>query len=104
MLGAFFSNDVQEQLEFVMTIRTPLIFRSMTLAGVMSAALAFLPTVAVAQAPRPDFPGAKQGDTQQSDSTTAPRPDFPGPKQGEANQSSAPRADFPGPKQSDAQP
>jgi hypothetical protein len=104
MLGAFFANDVQEQLEFVMTTRTTLIFRSMALAGAMSGALALLPTVVVAQAPRPDFPGAKQGDAQQSNSTTAPRPDFPGAKQGDANQSSPPRPDFPGPKQGDAQP
>jgi hypothetical protein len=88
-----------------MTSKTTLIFRSVALAGAMSAALTLLSTVVSAQAPRPDFPGAKQGDTQQNDAAKAPRPDFPGPKQGDANQTnSAPRSDFPGPKQGDAQP
>lgn len=87
-----------------MTSRTTLIFRSVAFAGAMSAALALLPTVVMAQAPRPDFPGAKQDDTQQSDSIKAPRPDFPGPKQGETTQATSPRPDFPAPKQGDAQP
>jgi hypothetical protein len=88
-----------------MTSKTTLLFRSVVLVGAMSAALTLLPTVVTAQAPRPDFPGAKQGDTQQNDAAKAPRPDFPGQKQGDANQAnSAPRPDFPGPKQGDAQP
>jgi hypothetical protein len=88
-----------------MTSRTTLLFRSVVLAGAMSAALTLLPTVVTAQAPRPDFPGAKQGDTQQNDAAKAPRPDFPGQKQGDANEANpSPRPDFPGPKQGDAQP
>jgi hypothetical protein len=90
-------------MEVIMTSRTTLIFRSVALAGAMSAALTLLPTVVSAQAPRPDFPGAKQGDTNQAN--PAPRPDLPGAKQGDANQANpAPRPDLPGPKQGDAQP
>jgi hypothetical protein len=36
-------------------------------------------------APRPDFPGAKQGDRLEgTDPAKAPRPDFPGPRQSDA--------------------
>jgi hypothetical protein len=75
-------------------------FRSAALAGAACAALSLAPAIAWAQAPRPDFPGAKQGE--QFDAAKSPRPDFPGAKQGEADPAKSPRPDFPGPKQGDS--
>ena len=51
-----------------MSIRATTILRSAALLGVAVAALVIAPAVAMAQAPRPgsprpDFPGAKQGNT-----------------------------------------
>jgi hypothetical protein len=74
-------------------------FRSAALAGAAVAALSLAPAIAWAQAPRPDFPGAKQGDF---DAAQSPRPDFPGAKQGEVDPAQSPRPDFPGPKQGDS--
>jgi hypothetical protein len=85
-----------------MTDKTKLL-RSAALAGMAFAALALVPAIASAQAPRPDFPGAKQGEPQ-SDAAKSPRPDFPGAKQGESEPAKSPRPDFPGPKQDDSQP
>jgi hypothetical protein len=83
-----------------MSIKLNSIVRSAALVGAMSAAL--VATGAVAQAPRPDFPGAKQGETSQPDIAKSPRPDFPGAKQGDnPDTARSPRPDFPGPKQSD---
>jgi hypothetical protein len=81
-------------------------FRSVTLVGGTLAALTVLSaTTVLAQAPRPDFPGAKQGDVSQPDVAASPRPDFPGAKQRDPSQpgtAASPRPDFPGPKQSDS--
>jgi hypothetical protein len=77
--------------------------RSAALAGAVITALALVPAIALAQAPRPDFPGAKQGD-QQFDATKSPRPDFPGAKQGDGDVAKSPRPDIPGPKQAEPQP
>jgi len=87
-----------------MSIKLDSIVRSAALLGAMSVAL--VATGAMAQAPRPDFPGAKQGETlQQPDIAKSPRPDFPGAKQGDnPDAAKSPRPDFPGPKQSDGSP
>jgi hypothetical protein len=79
-------------------------FRSVTLVGGTLAALTVLSaTTVLAQAPRPDFPGAKQGDVTQPDVAASPRPDFPGAKQGDSTDvAKNPRPDFPGAKQSDS--
>jgi hypothetical protein len=90
--------------ETIMTNTTTLTVRSAALAGATFVALTLLPTIVTAQAPRPDFPGAKQGDSQQPNAEQTPRPDFPGAKQGEVDAGKSPRPDFPGPKQSDSQP
>ena len=84
-----------------MSIKLDSIVRSAALVGAMSVAL--VATGALAQAPRPDFPGAKQGERmQQPDIANSPRPDFPGAKQGDnPDVAKSPRPDFPGPKQSD---
>ena len=83
-----------------MSIKLNSIVRSAALVGAMSVAL--VATGAMAQAPRPDFPGAKQGETMQPDVAKSPRPDFPGAKQGDnPDVAKSPRPDFPGPKQSD---
>ena len=83
-----------------MSIKLNSIVRSAALLGAMSVAL--VATGAMAQAPRPDFPGAKQGETMQPDVAKSPRPDFPGAKQGDnPDVAKSPRSDFPGPKQSD---
>ena len=86
-----------------MSIKLDSIVRSAALIGAMSVAL--VATGAIAQAPRPDFPGAKQGETMQPDIAKSPRPDFPGAKQGDnPDVARSPRPDFPGPKQSDGSP
>jgi hypothetical protein len=83
-----------------MSIKLDSIVRSAALLGAMSVAL--VATGAMAQAPRPDFPGAKQGETMQPDIAKSPRPDFPGAKQSDnPDAAKSPRPDFPGPKQSD---
>jgi hypothetical protein len=83
-----------------MSLKLNSIVRSAALLGAMSVAL--VATGAMAQAPRPDFPGAKQGETMQPDVAKSPRPDFPGAKQGDnPDVAKSPRPDFPGPKQSD---
>ena len=87
-----------------MTSKPALMFRSALLTGVAFVALTLVTATVMAQAPRPDFPGAKQGDTPQYDAAKAPRADFPGAKQGEVDQAKSPRPDFPGPKQSDTTP
>jgi len=84
-------------------IAPTLIVRSAALAGATFVALTLLPTIVTAQAPRPDFPGAKQGDSQQNSAAQSPRPDFPGAKQSDVDAGKTPRPDFPGPKQSDSQ-
>jgi hypothetical protein len=64
-------------------------------AALLGAAVAMsVPTAVIAQTiaprdpsqnkvlvPRPDFPGAKQQEEEQTDIVKTPRPDFPGPKQ-----------------------
>jgi hypothetical protein len=101
----WFRAVLRKNVEVIVTSKTTLIFRSAALAGAISAALMLSSAVVSAQAPRPDFPGAKQGETQENNSATAPRPDFPGAKQGDASQANpAPRPDLPGPKQGDDKP
>jgi hypothetical protein len=86
-----------------MSIKLNSSVRLAALIGAMSAAL--VATGAMAQAPRPDFPGAKQGEASQPDIAKSPRPDFPGAKQGDnPDAAKSPRPDFPGPKQSDGSP
>jgi hypothetical protein len=65
--------------------------------GATVAALALLvPAATMAQAPRPDFPGAKQQD---QDPGLSPRSDFPGPKQSDADTTKTPQSDSPGSQQ-----
>jgi hypothetical protein len=85
-----------------------LIRRSAVLLGATVAALALLaPAVTMAQAPRPDFPGAKQQDpyySQQpmSPQAISPRPDFPGAKQPDTGTAKTPQSDLPGSQQGQA--
>jgi hypothetical protein len=76
-----------------MSIKANSILRSAVLLGITFAAFAMTPTATMAQAPRPDFPGAKQQG-----------PDFPGAKQQESQPNfepaiiplgDAPQADLP---------
>jgi hypothetical protein len=78
------------------------------LLGCTVAALALLvPAAAMAQAPRPDFPGAKQQEpfySQQPvpDPGSSPRPDFPGPKQPDTGTAKMPQSDLPRSQQGEA--
>ena len=67
-----------------MSIKAKSILRSAVLLGTAVGAFAVLvPAASMAQAPRPDFPGAKQQEplAVQPDPGISPRPDFPGAKQ-----------------------
>jgi hypothetical protein len=74
-----------KQKEKVMSIKATSILRSAALLGTAVGAFAVLvPAASMAQAPRPDFPGAKQQEpyaAQTPDPAFSPRPDFPGPKE-----------------------
>jgi hypothetical protein len=79
---------------------------SAALLGTTVAVLALLvPAASMAQAPRPDFPGAKQQEPfylQQQpapDAGLSPRPDFPGPKQPETGSAKTPQSNWPGSQQ-----
>jgi hypothetical protein len=80
-----------------MTIKSNLI-GSAALLGTLVAVLALLvPAASMAQAPRPDFPGAKQQEpfySQQHapDPGLTPRPDFPGAKQPENGTAKTPQS------------
>jgi hypothetical protein len=79
---------------------------SAALLGTTVAVLALLlPAASMAQAPRPDFPGAKQQEPfysqqQPTDPGLAPRPDFPGAKQPDT--AKTPQSDRPGSQQGQA--
>lgn len=77
------------------------------LIGATVAALALLaPAATMAQAPRPDFPGAKQQDPYSQrlpgDPAFAPRPDFPGAKQPDSGTAKMPQSDLQGSQQGQA--
>lgn len=82
------------------------LMRSATLFGATVAALALLvPAATLAQAPRPDFPGAKQQEPVPQaapDPGLSARPDFPGAKQPDTGTAKMPKSDLPGSQQGEA--
>ena len=85
------------------------LMRSAALLGAAAAGLALLvPTATLAQAPRPDFPGAKQQEPfyllqrPAPDSGLSPRPDFPGAKEPDLGTAKWPQLDLPGSQQGEA--
>jgi len=83
-----------------MRIKGDLKHRSAFLGSTVAALALLVPATALAQAPRPDFPGAKQQEPFYSQQPMpepglSPRPDFPGPKQPDTGTAKMPRSDLP---------
>jgi hypothetical protein len=81
------------------------LMRSAALGATVAALL--VPVSSMAQAPRPDFPGAKQQEPFYSQQPVpepgSPRPDFPGAKQPDNGTAKAPQTDLRGSQQTPSQ-
>jgi hypothetical protein len=91
-----------------MFIKSNLISSEALLRATVAALALLVPAAGMAQAPRPDFPGAKQQEPfylQQQpapDPGFSPRADFPGAKQPDTGTAKTPQSEWPGSQQEEA--